>query len=266
LSVTGNSPPAENQDVHIWYCLTESLAADAIEAAISVLSDEERDRSKRFVFPADRRDFIVAHALTRRALAAHGGLAAGAWEFEVNEHGKPHVARAVAEWIPISFNLSHTRGLVGCAVTADADIGFDVESIAAARKADSFARRYFAPNEVEFLDRCSTTERSEHLINLWTLKEAYIKAVGQGLSHPLHTFSFAFRDDDELQFEAPSESNDLMCHFALFAPADQYRMAVAVRGSSSKTLTLHTCLDEGRPAAPRLLRRTSRCVSPFRRT
>ena len=96
-------------DVHIRYCLTDSLGQDALNAATALLSDEERVRHERFRVDRDRREYAVAHALLRTTLSEFGDLPPHAWRFEVSAHGKPSLAPGLST-PPLSFNLvAHAR-------------------------------------------------------------------------------------------------------------------------------------------------------------
>lgn len=120
-------------------------------------------------------------------------------EFKKNTHGKPEVIwQNSDDWHPpqLHFNLSHTSSLIACGVTVDSPIGVDVEEKQRTMKNSilSFAKRYFSLEEVEFLSAISDPEAQRHeFIKLWTLKEAYVKALGRGFSAaPFSTFTIRF--------------------------------------------------------------------------
>ena len=118
------------------------------------------------------------------------GTDPGAWRFVPGEHGKP-VAWLDDRPAPVSFNLSHTDGMVGVAALAAEGhaLGFDVEPLD--RKVTlGIADRYFCPEEVGWLQSLPEAARSAGFLRLWTLKEAFIKATGQGLRQDLATFWF----------------------------------------------------------------------------
>lgn len=218
--------------VHVWFRVTGAIEEAAAAPAVSLLSQEERARHDRLIFPRDRRDFAEAHALTRRVLSLYEDVPPAGWRFETAPGGKPFLPRA-AGTAPLHFNLSHTRGLVACAVTRDGDVGLDVESIDRPVDERGISRRYFTPAEDTFLHACRDDERATRFIELWTLKEAYIKAIGQGLAHPLNEFGFAFEGTGGVRFDAPSGTDATEWTFALFAPVPSARMAVAVRSPAS---------------------------------
>lgn len=216
--------------IEAWFRETEALDAPALAEARALLSDTERVRHDRLVVERDRRDFAFAHALTRSALSKYDGtVAPAAWTFGTAEKGKPFLTSVTTR--PLSFNLSHTRGLVACVVAPGLDVGVDVEALDRNVEADNVARRFFAGIEIDGLHALSGAERVARFIDLWTLKEAYIKAVGSGLSHGLDAMSFVFLDTDEIVFTPPSGVDATDWQFALFAPTPRYRLAVAARGA-----------------------------------
>ena len=159
--------------------------------AYGVLNAEERDRAGRFKFASDRATYVLAHALLRRELERYTGVPAAALRFNRTIDGRPELAlppRSASQAATLRFSLAHTNGLVGCAVTASADVGFDLERVRE-RAPLELADRYFSPSEVAQLYALPPTERDRRFFTLWTLKEAYLKARGVGLSLALDCFA-----------------------------------------------------------------------------
>jgi 4'-phosphopantetheinyl transferase len=218
-------------DAHIWYRFSESLDDDAVEAEVAQLSPDERVRCQRFVFRRDRRDFAAAHALLRRVLSMYDDVRPDAWTFVPDGNGKPALAHDFGA-PPLAFNLSHTDGLVACAVARNAEVGVDVESVERATDSRDIAERYFSESELAELDACPQEQRAARFIELWVLKEAYLKAIGSGLAHPLDTFGFSFDDAAGLRFNARPDALPAAWTFALFAPSALHRLALAARFAS----------------------------------
>ena len=209
----------------MWYRPTEGLTDQDIVEARRLLSDDERARADRFVFERDRRDFTAAHALLRSTLSRYADVPPDAWRFETADGGKPRLAHHAGS---LSFNLSHTHGFVACVVAHGCDVGIDVESID--RRLDpALANRFFSATETASIDAAPPEERVERFLELWTLKEAYLKATGKGLSHPLDTVVFDMRNDGAVTFHPPPGVDAAAWRFALFAPGARFRLAVAVR-------------------------------------
>lgn len=155
----------------------------------SMLDAEELARADRFMFDPDREIFTAAHALARTVLSEVTGRPTSWWRYAKGPSGKPHLA--VGEDLDkLRFNISHTSGMVCCAV-AWHEIGIDVE--ASDRRVDlAIADRFFAPEEVALLRAAVPAHQVTLFFRFWTLKEAFIKTTGEGLGRPLDSFSFAF--------------------------------------------------------------------------
>jgi 4'-phosphopantetheinyl transferase len=224
--------PPEPRTIDIWYQLTEALSEDALARLLSGLSSHERARHDRFVFARDRRDFAAAHALLRRALSRYADVSPAEWTFTEEPGGKPALVPHPAA-PGLSFNLSHTHGLVACAIAGGQRIGVDVESVH--RTIDEgVAARFFSAVENAALRNCATPlARAQRFCELWTLKEAYIKAIGKGLSHGLDTIVFEIGEDGAIAFTAPDGVDAAAWRFGRFAPAEGYRLAVAVEGAGA---------------------------------
>lgn len=233
------------RDVHISCCLTDCLGEASIRDAVAQLSVEERVRHDRIVSASDRRDFAFAHALLRRSLSAAGDRAPHEWTFTAGRHGKP--ALQVDEAPALSFNLTHTRGFVACAVTREAELGLDAEAIDREIEVFELADRFFARAEAADLRRCSADTRLKRFAEMWTLKEAYLKALGDGLSRPLDEFAMRLDDRSSLRFEAGGAVRLSAWRFVLFAPSDRHRLAIAINSSSpqDRRLIVHAepCSD-----------------------
>lgn len=221
-------------DVHLWFRITATLADPEVDALVSRLSLEERARAARFVFARDRRDFAAAHALVRDMLSMHDDRPPAEWTFEAADQGKPRLPLSQAGAPPLAFNLSHTRGLVACGVARGVDLGVDVETIDPALDRRDIAARFFSPAENAGLAACPAHERPARFIELWTLKEAYVKAIGRGLMESLDAFGFSWDGAQGIRFDAPPGATPAQWTFALFAPTAHQRLAVAIRADDSR--------------------------------
>ena len=219
-----------SDDIHIWFRSTESLDEAANNAALSVLSGEERAQYGRFHAARDARDYAAAHALLRTVLSRDGERAPGSWRFHRTEHGKPRLIDQGR--FRASFSLSHTHGMVACAVTKDADVGIDVECVDREVNAAAIAARFFAPAEARLLMHLDADSRRARFFDLWTLKEALVKALGVGLARPLASLAFTVDAAGGITLEAPADIDTKAWQFRLFAPSPRHRLAVAVRHPS----------------------------------
>lgn len=247
-------------DIHVWCRLTDAADDAEIESASAVLSPGERERCRRFVRAEDRRDYAIAHYLLRTSLSRFGSLPPSDWEFEELPGGKP-VIRAgtpVAPGLasPLFFNLSHTRGVVACAIGHWPLLGIDVERADRGLSSDEIARRNFCREEVEALRSCDAALQRYRFCELWTLKESYLKATGAGLSGSLSRACFEFVADSGLAVGNGLTSQG-QWHFALFAVTDDARLAAAVCLPASLIPRFTVHVGDGRNFQPISCLRTS---------
>jgi 4'-phosphopantetheinyl transferase len=175
------TPAADRGAVRI---LLEWVDAASEREGIAILDDEERARAERFSFERDRRRFVARRAFLRRVLAGYTGAAPASLRYHRSSFGKPELVAADG----LTFSTSHAAGLAIVAVATHGEVGVDVERLRPMPDALDIARRFFAAAELEHLRSVPTSMRSRAFLRLWTRKEAYVKAVGRGLSMPLADF------------------------------------------------------------------------------
>ncbi len=224
LSVNHVASGAEG--VAVWYWMTRSLDEAAVRTQWNVLSDDERARCDRLLFAEDRRDFTAAHLLLRHALSAYGPISPSEWRFTTSEGGRPSLATSDAGAPKIAFSLSHTKGLVACGITRGTRLGVDVECVRPRPDVMNIARQYFAPPETRSLETMSSSDREKRFVELWTLKESYVKAIGSGLAAQLDKFAFELNERPRLRFCA--DDDPYKWQFMLAAPTEDTRLAVAI--------------------------------------
>ena len=213
--------------VRVAWAEPEAAGPAAIDRWLALLDGAEQAQAARFHFAHDRLAYIAAHGLARTMLEAAGGLPAAAWRFVLGPHGRPEPDPAHARpWL--RFNISHTRGLVCCAVAVDHDVGIDVEDLERRPVEPALARRYFAPCEAELVARTPPQGRQEAFLRIWTLKEAFVKATGDGVGLGLDRFAFEL-DPPRLRFAPESAGSPASWEFAEARPTRRHLMALAVR-------------------------------------
>ncbi len=195
---------------------------------LALLDPEERTRNARFMVEPPRRLHLAARVLVRETLSHYRAVDPRDWRFGRNAYGRPHV-EAPEHGRTLHFNLSHTDGLVALAVSEAPDIGVDVEMVARRLDCDRLAPRVFAPAELEAYARLAAGERRSAFFVLWTLKEAYIKARGMGLSLPLDGFAFDISGPEpSITFNARCPDDAERWRFRHFAPTPGHRAALAM--------------------------------------
>lgn len=174
-------------EVHVWMVSLDEppIPLGQLEG---VLSSEEADRACRFHFARDRRRFAAGRGLLRVLLSSYVGASPAEMTFSTSYYGKPSLARPCCPE-DLQFNVSHSDSWLMIGVTRGRPVGVDVESVRPLQDRDQIAERFFSATEVAALRSLPLEVRTEAFFTCWTRKEAYIKAVGQGLSLPLDRFA-----------------------------------------------------------------------------
>jgi 4'-phosphopantetheinyl transferase len=255
-------------DIHLFLTFYDEVTDERLLAAYrQMLSLEEQKQEQRFHFERDRHRYVVSRALVRTSLSRFAAVAPEHWSFTVGRYGRPEIANQPADSGRLSFNLSHTHGLIALAVGHEREIGVDTENTL--RRVDSLedvAKRFFAPSEYNALMAQPTDERADRFFHYWTLKESYLKARGTGLSTSLDLFSFDLATDSTIEFSRSPQLHDGRSDwfFWLFQPSAEHVVAIcaerldnhAVQLVSSKVVPL----DREENYAPALLR-SSGCLA-----
>ena len=214
--------------LHVEYIKTAQVDPRGWDRLLAFLPEDEQARAERFRFARDREVYIAGHALLRDMLCRHAGGAPRDWTFTTGPHGKP--APVLPEGAPdIRINLSHTRGIAVVALATGADAGVDVEWMSRDNELTRIATRFFAPAECRQLDAAPAETRRTLFFAFWTLKEAYIKATGQGLAMPLADFAFDLADRPNIAFAAHVEDDPRAWCFWHQHLLGTHALALAVR-------------------------------------
>lgn len=178
-----NRPPALRPGVvYLWEGRLDVPGRD-VRAARALLSDRETARADRFAHDRHRRRYTVARAHLRRILGRLTGTGPKDIGFRFEAHGKPFLSGGP------SFNQSHSEERIMIAVADHGRIGVDIEEIRPVKYLTGLAGKHFAGDESARLHAAPDSERLTLFFRLWTRKEAFLKALGFGLTHPLRSFS-----------------------------------------------------------------------------
>jgi 4'-phosphopantetheinyl transferase len=167
-------------DVHLWRLKLEHPECH-VDEFISILSCEERRRAARFRFEMDRNRFVVWHGILRTILAYYLNNEPDQLKFSYGAYGKPYVPHRSYE---IQFSLAHSRELALYAFARKRNVGVDVEYIRELPDVEQMAATYLTEQENEVFKSLPKGRRSKAFFELWTRKEAYLKAIGTGLAQP----------------------------------------------------------------------------------
>jgi 4'-phosphopantetheinyl transferase len=179
--------------IHVWRI---DLAPGAgSPAAATLLSCDERERAARLLCEHKRARFIAGRSALRRLLGHYLGTAPQTLVFSYGPHGKPALITGASE-ATLTFNFSHSEDLALLAVTTDREVGIDIEYRHRDISVTPFARHILCENEAAALQRLPEEQHKQALLTAWTRKEAYVKALGEGLARSLKSFSAGIAEDD----------------------------------------------------------------------
>ena len=176
-------PQLIGNEIHVWSVSLDQAQCGMTHVA-ATLCPEERARARRFHFERDRNRFVASRGSLRALLGRYLDVSPAEINFAYSARGKPSLAKAFSR-DSVHFNLAHSGALALVALTRVAEVGVDVEQIRSVEDAEAIAKRFFSPRESEILQRLPTTELQTAFFNLWTRKEAWLKATGEGISESL---------------------------------------------------------------------------------
>lgn len=225
VTVARSLPAPDDRDVHLWRL---NLGGEPPPATDAVLDANERDRAARFVFPRDRNRFLRAHHALKMLLGAYIGVPPAAVRVVREQHGKPVLACR-----SFGFNLSHSGDYGLIAVSRVANVGVDLEVLQLPKDARRLAASVFSAPELESLARVSDEALDRAFFACWTRKEAYLKALGVGLTLDPATVTVGV-ERDSLRIETPERNAHQFVDVVSIADDGKCAAALAVVGGYSK--------------------------------
>ncbi len=226
-----SAPVLSHGDAHVWrIALTQP--EDRVRELATLLSEKERERAARFQFDHLRQRFVVSHGALRLILSRYTDEAPEQLRFAYGSFGKP----ALAFECEVRFNLSHSEDLALVAVTRGREVGVDVEHVRSVLEIDQIARSNFSFREYAAFCALAQGQKLLAFFNCWTRKEAFIKALGAGLSMPLDQFDVAFAPNENARLLAIAGDENETTHWSLVVlhPAEGYAAALAVAAPKVK--------------------------------
>lgn len=220
----------EDGDVHVWRADLEREPS-TVEQLFNRLSSEERQRAARYYFVKDRERFIVARGALREILGRYLGMEPDRISFSYNGYGKPSLTTGTGNDV-LRFNVSHSRGIALYAVTRGQEVGLDIEYMRQDIASLLIAQHFFSPSEVSVLSALPDSQQIAAFFNCWTRKEAYIKALGTGLSHPLKQFTVSMIPGEPARLLSTTDPQETQ-RWSLIAlsPHPDYKAALVVEGA-----------------------------------
>lgn len=173
-------------EVHVW-CINLKEASTQRQLLWDLLASDERERAMRFRFQPDRDRFTVTRGCLRILLSHYVGSAPAALQFCYGTYGKPALQSTTEK--KLSFNVSHSHDWALIAVGQGQPVGIDLEQVQPDYPWDTVLDHVLSPHEQAILQELPMTARCSAFFKIWTCKEAFVKATGNGLSTPLTQFS-----------------------------------------------------------------------------
>jgi 4'-phosphopantetheinyl transferase len=208
--------------IDLWFTFLDDVTDTRLVGRYrALLSAAEREQERRFRLARDGHRYLVTRALLRTVLARYAPVEPAQWRFKTNAYGKPAIDNEFAGAARICFNLSHVGGLIVLALCDGRALGVDAEHPPSRGCGIELAERYFSPDEAAALKALPQSFQQQRFFEYWTLKEAYVKARGMGLSLPLDRFSFEFAESGCIRMHAHGELGDCPSRWRLW----QFRVA-----------------------------------------
>jgi 4'-phosphopantetheinyl transferase len=210
------------------------VVPEGVGALHALLSDAERRRASRIAFGGDRRRFIVARGRLRQLLGARLGVRPESVELAYGAQGKPALAPRFAD-SDLRFNVSHRDDVAAYVFVFGREIGVDIEAVRPVADADDLAARFFSHGEGAAYRALDPPDRPLGFFNCWTRKEAFIKALGDGLGYPLDRFDVSLSPDEPARILRVGPMSGDGCGWCMmsFAPAPGFVGAVVTERNAS---------------------------------
>ena len=220
----------EPGEIHVWAVPLDPAPA-IVERLATSLAEDEWERARRFRFDRHRRRYQVGRGVLRELLGAYLGVPAREVVFSYGPRGKPFLGGPAAAG-GLSFNLSNSHELALIGLLRGPEIGVDVELLKPMPDLEQIAERFFSASERAALRGLPAGQKREGFFNCWTRKEAYLKAVGEGLAAPLDSFDVTLIPGEPprmLTLKGDAERASRWS-YRCFRPASDYVGALAIEG------------------------------------
>lgn len=213
-------------EVHIWRILAHTFLSQ-VKYLSEVLAHEEKERASRFYFEKDRLTFMIIRGLLRVIIGQYIKAEPAEIQFDYNAFGKPFL-RWQEGASAFHFNVSHSHGVALVAITRRKRIGIDLEKIRPILDADVIVDRFFTPQEAANLKSVPFAEQGKAFFTWWTCKEAFVKAIGEGLAYPLDQFDIVDVIQDSMRVMGTISQGAQRWSLLKFSPYPNYVGALVI--------------------------------------
>jgi 4'-phosphopantetheinyl transferase len=200
-------------EIHVWYAkLDQSMPS--VDNIKHLLTTAEKSRVERFHFDRDKIRYIGAHAILKILLSYYLDTRPHSINFQAGRYGKPALNK-IKHKGGLRFNMSHSEGIALYAITRNCEIGIDIEKIREIPEADNIVKRFFSKNEIKKYYTAPNSRKREFFFEIWTRKEAFTKAIGSGLFHPLDVFEVLCRSVKQNPLKYKDETGDITLNWSI---------------------------------------------------
>ncbi|MBK8465894.1 MAG: 4'-phosphopantetheinyl transferase superfamily protein [Chloracidobacterium sp.] len=223
-AMASQPPDMSGKDVHVWR-VDLCDPADVQPRLNELLSPDELKRASRYHFDKDRSSYKIRRAVLKMILGSYVREKAEDLQFTYNNFDKPKLKAK----LPIRFNASSSNCVGIIAIALDTRIGIDIEFVDDTFPTLELAEKYFSADEVRALGNLQPELQTAAFFDCWTKKEAYVKAVGDGMSHPLPELVISSDEQGQFSVDAISGKAADWC-FTSFIPQQNYIASLAYEG------------------------------------
>lgn len=229
-------PVLTGHQIHVWRVDISPPSDSVYEELQAILTDGERERAQRFLADKHRGRFVLGRARMRQILGRYTNQSPQDVELKFENLGKPFLADKELNQ-RFQFNFSNSSDLAICAVTLGQPIGVDLERVRTMSDMLGLAKRFFADSETKQLLAQPVSAQPDAFFRLWTRKEAWLKAIGKGLTFPLRDVEVSF-DDEDCHVHSINQDTSSAATWDLipFFPADGHVGAAAIQRKENEVI------------------------------
>ena len=220
-----------DKEAHIWRA--DLNLGDSLQSSfLKLLSPDEKNRAGKFRFARDSRNFIVARGILRSLIGNYLEINPAEISFQYSRFGKP----SIGDNSSIQFNISHAQNTALFAFTKKLNVGVDVEFVNPHIEVEDIATKFFSANEILNLLALPKSQQTLGFFNCWTRKEAFIKAVGEGLSFPLNQFEVSLEPNKTAKLLATDWDPKAVSKWSMYSisPGADFVGGLVIEGSVEK--------------------------------
>lgn len=229
----------ENDHAHVWKASLDYSEAK-VNLAIEFLSRDEVERANRFYFVRDRMRFIIRRGILKQIIAKYLAVDPKNLLFEYNRYGKPFLITDSLKH-DFRFNMSHSKNIALYCIGYQKDVGIDIEYIREDFEFQQIIDRFFSHNEKEYIQKITIDQRRMAFFKIWTRKEAVLKALGKGVSFPLHMVNVPYNGSNfTIRINSIGDQcKETSWYVQDLLPAHNYIASIAIEGSGSGLFLSH---------------------------